>query len=227
MKRKNYLNNKDLLKEIHKSKVSYCSYISEGDDQFDIILPNISRINIRTVAEAKRNQASRLAKQAYEEAVNAGQKVKQAEFEVNWKKIKKQELIFRIMTFDHIPLQPGRKKNPKTVADHHTQCNFPPFQHFKFNEEDKLICIGKSHWDGGMENGAFSKIHGKMTNELAKMYMSVMLHGQTGVVIHIMTKCAAMHYCNYLKLDYNLTKVRVKTHLHIIQRQLLTVLHEC
>ena len=90
MKRKNYLNNKDLLKEIHKSKVSYCSYISEGDDQFDIILPNISRINIRTVAEAKRNQASRLAKQAYEEAVNAGQKVKQAEFEVNWKKIKKE-----------------------------------------------------------------------------------------------------------------------------------------
>jgi|TARA_R110002074_G_scaffold113220_2_gene242287 hypothetical protein len=173
MKRKNYLNNKDLLKEIHKSKVSYCSYISEGDDQFDIILPNISRINIRTVAEAKRNQASRLAKQAYEEAVNAGQKVKQAEFEVNWKKIKKQELIFRIMTFDHIPLQPGRKKNPKTVADHHTQCNFPPFQHFKFNEEDKLICIGKSHWDGGMENGAFSKIHGKMTNELAKMYMKL------------------------------------------------------
>ena len=173
MKRKNYLNNKDLLKEIHKSKVSYCSYVSEGDDQFDIILPNISRINIRTIAEAKRNQASRLAKQAYEEAVNAGKKVKQAEFEVNWKKIKKQDLILRIMTFDHIPLQPGRKKNPKTVADHHVQCNFPPFQHFKFNEDDKLICVGKSHWEGGMENGAFSKVHGQMTNELAKMYMKL------------------------------------------------------
>ena len=67
MKRKNYLNNKDLLKEIHKSKGSYCSYIADGDDRFDIILPNISKINIRTIAEAKRNRANRLAKQAYEE----------------------------------------------------------------------------------------------------------------------------------------------------------------
>ena len=31
-------------------------------------------------------------------------------------------------------LEPGRKKNPKQQADHHTRCNFPPFQHFKFNE---------------------------------------------------------------------------------------------
>ena len=173
MKRKNYLNNKDLLKEIHKSKGSYCSYINDGDDRFDIILPNINKINIRTIAEAKRNMATRLAKQAYDEAVGHGEKVKQAEFEVNWKKIQKTDLIFRIMTFDHVPLQPGRKKNPKTVADHHTQCNFPPFQHFRFDEINNLRCIGKSHWSGGMENGDFCKTHGKMTTELAKMYMKL------------------------------------------------------
>jgi hypothetical protein len=77
------------------------------------------------------------------------------------------------MTFDHIPLEPGRKKNPKTVADHHTHCNFPPFQHFRFDESSELKCVGKSHWEGGMENGAFSKTHGAMTNELAKMFMKL------------------------------------------------------
>jgi len=77
------------------------------------------------------------------------------------------------MTFDHIPLQPGRKKNPKTVADHHTQCNFPPFQHYRFDENDKLICVGKSHWIGGLDNGYFSKEQGQMTNKLARMFIKL------------------------------------------------------
>ena len=33
---------------------------------------------------------------------------------MDWKKIDKYDLVFRIMTYDHIPLDPGRKKNPKT-----------------------------------------------------------------------------------------------------------------
>mgnify|MGYP006237574379 CR=1 FL=1 len=77
IKRKNYLNNRDLLKEIHKSKSTYSSFVAEGDDVYDIILPNIEKINIRTVAQAKRNQADRMQKQAYEEARAEGKKVKQ------------------------------------------------------------------------------------------------------------------------------------------------------
>ena len=172
-KRKNYLNNRDLLAEIHKSKVTYSSFVAEGDDVYDIILPNIEKINIRTIAEAKRNQADRIQKLAYESARAAGQKVKQADFAVDWKKIDKKDVIFRIMTHDHIPLHPGRKKNPKTVADHHVQCNFPPYQHFKIDDKGDAICVGKSHWDGGLENGAFSKTHGKTTNKLARMYMKL------------------------------------------------------
>ena len=41
IKRKNYLNNRDLLKEIHLSKNTYSSFVSEGDDVYDIILPNV------------------------------------------------------------------------------------------------------------------------------------------------------------------------------------------
>jgi hypothetical protein len=172
--RKKYLNNRDLLKEIANSKNTYCSYVDpDRDGEYDIILPSIDKIHVRTIAQAKRNRADRLAKQAYTEAVESGRKVKQAEFAIDWKKVDKLDLRFRIMTFDHVPLEPGRKKNPKQQADHHTRCNFPPFQHFKFNELNELINCGKSHWEGGMENGFFNKEHGGINNNLAKMFIKL------------------------------------------------------
>ena len=133
----------------------------------------MDRINIRTIAEAKRNKAKRLGLQDYDNKKAQGIKVKLAECEVDYKKITKQELIFRIMTFDHIPEEKGRKKNPKTIADTKTKLNFPPFQHYKFNEKDELICVGKSHWEGGMSNGNFNKGHGMATNKLALMWMKL------------------------------------------------------
>ena len=173
MKKTNYLNNKDILKEIHRSKNTFNSYIDREYHQYDIILESVDKINIRTIAEAKRNKAKRLAGQAYEAAKAAGKKVKQAEFEIDYRTITKEELIFRVMMFDHIPDEPGRKKNPKTVADTKTKLNFPPFQHYKFDDNGELVCVGKSHWVGGMENGYFSKTHGKATNKLALMWMKL------------------------------------------------------
>ena len=169
----NYLNNKDILKEIHKSKSTFCSYVDEKYGQYDIILPSLDKINIRTVAEAKRNQAKRLQHQDFDARKAAGEKIKLAECEIDYRKINKLDLVFRIMTFDHIPEEPGRKKNPKTVADTKVKLNFPPFQHYIFDEEDNLICVGKSHWEGGMENGAFNHKHGKATNKLAMMWMKL------------------------------------------------------
>jgi len=173
MRKTNYLNNKDILKEIHKSKNKFCSYTEETYNQYDIILPSIDKINIRTIAEAKRNKAKRLGQQDFETRKANGEKIKQAECEVDYRKITKEELIFRVMTFEHIPDEPGRKKNPKTVADTKTKLNFPPFQHYKFNDDGELVVVGKSHWIGGMENGYFSKDHGQATNKLAMMWMKL------------------------------------------------------
>ena len=169
----NYLNNKDLLEEIHKSKVTYCSFAKPEYHRYDIILPSIEKINIRTIAEAKRNQAKRLGQQSFERRKAAGEKIKASECEIDYKKVNKQDLIFRIMTFDHIPLNNTRKKNPKTTADHREKVNFPPFQHWKFDENDILVCVGKSHWRGGLDKGKFSKDHGQITNTLARMYIKL------------------------------------------------------
>ena len=173
MRKINYLNNKDLLLEIHKSKSKFSSFIDPEYHQFDIILTDIDKINIRTIAEAKRNKAKRLGDADYAARKAAGEKVKQADCAIDYKKITKEELIFRVMTFDHIPEEPGRKKNPKTVADTKTKLNFPPFQHYKFDENGELQLVGKSHWLGGMENGHFSKDHARATNKLAMMWMKL------------------------------------------------------
>jgi hypothetical protein len=172
-RRVKYLNNRDLLKEIHKSKNTYCSYVAKEYSQYDIILPSLEKINRLTIAEAKRNQAKRLGTANFEQAKENNKKVVAKEFEIDYRKIEKTDLIFRIMTFEHVPLAPGRKKTVKTVADAHERVNFPPFQHWKFDENDNLICVGKSHWVGGMQNGYFSKTNGQATNELARMWMKL------------------------------------------------------
>jgi hypothetical protein len=168
-----YLTNKDLLREIHLSKSTYCSFVDKNYSNYDVIVSNLAKINIRTVAEAKRNKAAKLSKQAYEAAQGQGKKVSAKDFEVDYKKISKQDVVFRVMTFDHIPLAPGRKKTLKNVADSHDKVNFPPFQHWKFDDNDNLICVGKSHWKGDIHTGKFSKDHGKMTDNLARMFLKL------------------------------------------------------
>ena len=174
MKRVKYLNNRDLLAQIHASKNTYCSYVSPEDAQYDIIVPNLKKINTRTISEARKAKAKRLTQEAWEQAKAEGKKkIKLIDFTVSPRKIEKTDLVFRVMTFDHIPMDEQRKRNPKQVADHHTKVNFPPFQHYKLDKKGKPVCVGKSHWVGGMSNGNFSADHGKMTNQLALMYMKL------------------------------------------------------
>jgi hypothetical protein len=173
-KKVKYLNNRDLLAEIHKSKNSFSSFTKEEFNQYDIILTSLDKVNIRTIADAKRARAKRLGLLSFLEAKNNGdKKVKLADVTPDYKSILKTDVIIRIMTFEHIPLSPGRKKTTKTLADNHEKVNFPPFQHWKFDELDELICVGKSHWKGGIKTGKFSKEHGRITENLGRMFIKL------------------------------------------------------
>lgn len=188
----NYLNNKDILKEIHKSKTTYCSYTQPEYADYDMILADLKKINKTNILQARRNRAERLAKLAHEEATKDGVKRKLDEFEVKLKDVADTDVVFRVMTWDHVPIdesKKGKKANliiedeeaiiseydePEEVKPaKYTKCNFPPFQHWKIDDNGQPVCVGKSHWKGDLENGKFSKEHGAMTPKLAHMFIKL------------------------------------------------------
>ncbi len=51
--------------------------------------------------------------------------------------------------------------------------NFPPFEHYRLDEEKVPQLVGRSHWKGDLKTGEFSKDHGNMTKKLALMFMKL------------------------------------------------------
>ena len=174
-----YLTNKDLLREIHSSKMSYCWARDDQYTHYDIIVEGLDAITKEVTAEAKQNRAKRLQKLAHEAEVKrweqglTGKKTKPraADFAVDVDTIRDDDIVVRVMTFGHVP-QENRKNKPKTEADLHAKCNFPPFKHYAYIEGE-LEEVARSHWVGGRDNGHFSVGHGKTNDRLALMYIKL------------------------------------------------------
>lgn len=175
VKKINYLNNKDMLKEIHRSKNSFCEYIDPKYSDYDVIVENLQEIFLPEVQEkGKITRAARIAATAYEAALAANPNVSKAdkprlsEFKIKPDTLSVDDLVFRVLTFDHIPLAPGRKKNPKSTADSYMKLNFYPFKHFIIDSADgKEKEVGRSH----SKAGKFNLERGSITNKLAKMFI--------------------------------------------------------
>lgn len=182
-KKINYLNNKDMLKEIHKSKNTFCEYIDPKYGDYDIIVEKLDDIFQPEVQErGKIARAARLAAVAYEAAllaagvVSKADKPRLAEYKIKPETILVEDIVFRVLGFEHIPLAPGRKKNPKSVADSHMKLNFFPFKHYII-ENSAAKEVGRSH----TKKGKFSVEHGSITAKLAKMFiLMVNKYGQRG-----------------------------------------------
>jgi len=55
----------------------------------------------------------------------------------------------------------------------HVRVNFPPFFHYRVDDNKTPYIVGKSHWRGDLNLGEFSKEHGAMTRKLAMMFMKL------------------------------------------------------
>jgi hypothetical protein len=165
-----YLTNKDLLEEIHRSKKSYCEFLTEEHSNYDFIVTTLDNATPERIEQArKKRQADAYTKQR-KAAIAGGTKNPQIEVDIN--SIDLETIVIRLMTFDHIPINHEKLHKAKTEAERHIKCNFPPFQHYIFRDGE-FQCVGKSHWQGGLENGHFCNTHGKMSNQLAMMFMKL------------------------------------------------------
>ena len=191
----NYLNNKDILKEIHKSKTTYCSYLEPSFADYDMIVHDLKQINKKNIKQARQNRADRLAKLAHEAAMaETGEKLKLDQFEIKLKDVPDTDVVFRVMMWDHVPVDEGKTAKAAKLAleeedevphseydeevavpgpTKYVKCNFPPFQHYKVTEDGTAYCVGKSHWKGDLVNGHWSRDHGEMTKKLALMFMKL------------------------------------------------------
>ena len=133
-KRVNYLNNKDMLKEIHASKSSFSEFTDGISTYPDFIIDNRTTVidevragdyeiksdaellelftNASTVDEARQAQAKRIQVTNHTAAQKAepDEKFKAALFAVDPSTISEDDLVFRVLTFSHIPEMLERKK---------------------------------------------------------------------------------------------------------------------
>lgn len=192
----NYLNNKDLLIQIHESKLSYCEFEKDDYKNYDQIIYDLNvltddkvcsnandeynityGVDLRTGRDDKQNILSKklintitVEKFIKKVKKNKIQKMKKQDstIELTEEEILTSDLIFRLMTYNHIPLDekwdPEREK--KKVSDGHIKVSFPPFKHYII-ENGVPRCVGQSHY----LNNEFSSNHGKINERLGKMFM--------------------------------------------------------
>lgn len=198
--RTNYLNNKDILKEIHKSKAAYCWFLSPELIDYDIIVGSVDDI-VPNIEEGRRLRAKRLTVAEQDAGLLAdGVKMKADETSVEIDDIKDQDIIFRVMTWEHIPEAPppvpkvAKTKKTKVISElfeedaatkteydeeepvaptKYAKVNFPPFLQYRLTADNQLELIGKSHWKGDLETGSFDKDYGQITRKLSLIYMKL------------------------------------------------------
>jgi len=233
----NYLNNKDILKEIHESKSTYCYFTKSEYSSYDLIIDMPHSPLEESFEFALKPETIQQGKEARANKLSIGLPVKIAPEDIPIS-----DLVFRVMTWDHIPVavkQPRKTVKKKTAIDIfdfedndpdeifadledtttkgevddmvHVKVNFPPFQHFKIDENNKFYCVGKSHWRDDIDKGSFSKDHGTLTNKLAKMYIMLcekyaMKYNWRGYTYNDEMRNSAILQLTYVGLRFNEAK---------------------
>lgn len=135
-----YLTGAALRAEIHECKKTYCSFQEDWHADFDLIIREGEAIDVDAIAA----MAVKLKKPV-------------------------EEIVVRLMTHDHIPIDPERKRASKRTGLKHSEVPFPPFKHFVLRSGE-LTEVCRSHWEGGLHNGHFTATKGRISNRLGQMF---------------------------------------------------------
>jgi len=235
----NYLNNKDILKEIHESKTAYCYFSKPEYHRYDYIVDMPQESIEKSLEHAFTPEAIQLAKETRAARLSIESGTKDS---VSPDSMPITDLVFRVMNWDHVPVAPKqprktiKKKTAKDIFEFdapdpdenfadleeaapiknvddmvHVKVNFPPFQHYKIDENNTFYCVGKSHWKGDLITGEFSKDHGQVTNKLARMYIMMcekyaMKYNWRGYTYNDEMRNSAILQLTYVGLRFNEAK---------------------
>ena len=150
-----YLTNKELLAEIARCKNSYCTFLGPHHANYDAIVQSMASLTPLFLNELLDRLNSKLTE---------GETPRT-----------KDGLIIRVMTHDHVPIDPERKRKSRVTNMNHARTNFPPFKHFMLqvseDGEETWLEVGRSHWKGDFETGHFTIEKGRMSERLGMMFM--------------------------------------------------------
>jgi len=155
MQKIKYISNRDLLLEIQRSKATYCHFLSPEYNEYDVIVTSVDDITPLLVMTALQAKMVRLAKAQ-------GGVVAQ---------VAPDAVVFRVMSDRHLPPEQDEKRRKKSsTGEWVAKTNFPPFRHY-IVRDNVPIEVGRSHWRGDLDDGAFSAQHGCISDRLAGMFM--------------------------------------------------------
>lgn len=151
-----YINNRELLAEIQRSKATYCHFVATDYSKYDVIITSLDVLTPEFLE-------STIAHKAHKASTKA--------MPVDPKSIDPESIVFRLMTDSHLPPETDEKRRRKsnTTGEWVAKPNFPPFKHYILKNGETLE-VGRSHWKEGLSNGRFA-IEGGITRRLAEMFM--------------------------------------------------------
>jgi hypothetical protein len=125
----NYLNNKDILKEIHSSKNTYCAYPKPEDHRYDFIVDMPTESIEKSLEFAYKPENIQLARETRATRLDVEGDLPKGTTDPE--SIPITDLVFRVMTWDHIPVAP---KQPRKVDKKKTAKDF-----FEFDSDQDEI----------------------------------------------------------------------------------------
>lgn len=167
----NYLSNIELLHEINESKKTFSYFVDDAYSDYSVIVEDINNITDEEIELGKIKLADDTNQKMMRKAILEGKTKSEIDemmrsdekFPENFTK---EDLVYRQKTLDHVP-QEFIDIGQKTLLN---RLKFPSFKHYAY-VNGELKEVGRSHWEGGLDNGHFSTEHGKVTDTLCKSLM--------------------------------------------------------